>query len=159
MKQFGRARAPGGAMRGSLERAAARERGLMDIGRASKASGVSVKMIRHYEATGLLPKVARTFANYRLYGPTEIHDLRFIRRGRDLGFSMAQIKDLLGLWRNKSRSSATVKKVAGSHIDDLKGRIAEMQSMVHALEHLAKHCHGDHRPDCPILDDLAKSPA
>jgi Cu(I)-responsive transcriptional regulator len=138
----------------ALEHATARERGLMDIGRASKASGVSVKMIRHYEAIGLLPKVARTFANYRVYGPNEVHNLRFIRRGRDLGFSIGEIKELLGLWRNKSRSSAAVKKVAGAHIDELKGRIAELQSMVQALEHLSRHCHGDHRPDCPILDDL-----
>lgn len=140
-----------------LEHADALERGLMDIGRASKASGVSVKMIRHYEAIGLLPKVARTFANYRVYAPNDVHVLRFIRRARDLGFSMDEIQELLGLWRNKSRSSAAVKKIAAKHIDDLKRKIAELQSMVHTLEHLTKHCHGDHRPECPILDDLAES--
>jgi MerR family transcriptional regulator, copper efflux regulator len=141
---------------GRLEHADALERGLTDIGRASKESGVSVKMIRHYEAIGLLPKVARTFANYRVYSSDDLHRLRFIRRGRDLGFSVDEIRELLGLWQNKSRSSAAVKKVAGRHVEDLKAKIREMESMVGTLEHLAKHCHGDHRPDCPILDDLAK---
>ena len=138
-----------------LEHAQAMERGLMDIGRASRESGVSVKMIRHYEAIGLLPKVARTFANYRVYGPSDVHVLRFIRRARDLGFSMDDIKELLGLWQNRSRSSASVKKIAGKHIDELKAKIEELRSMVDTLEHLAKHCHGDHRPDYPILDDLS----
>jgi Cu(I)-responsive transcriptional regulator len=140
-----------------LEHADALERGLMDIGRASKASGVSVKMIRHYEATGLLPKVARTLANYRVYTPNDVHVLRFIRRARDLGFSMEEIRELLGLWRNKSRSSAAVKRIASNHIEDLKLKIVELESMVQTLEHLTKHCHGDHRPECPILDDLAES--
>lgn len=138
-----------------FEHADALGRGLMDIGRASKASGVSVKMIRHYETIGLLPKVARTFANYRVYGENDIHVLRFIRRARDLGFAMSDIQELLGLWRNRSRSSASVKKVAGKHIDGLKARMAELQAMVATLEHLTAHCHGDHRPDCPILDDLS----
>lgn len=138
-----------------LEHADALERGLMDIGRASKASGVSVKMIRHYEAIGLLPEVARTYANYRVYGENDVHVLRFIRRARDLGFSIEDIRELLGLWRNKSRSSARVKKVAGKHVDELKRKIAELGAMVATLEHLTRHCHGDHRPDCPILDDLA----
>lgn len=141
----------------TLEHAEAIERGLMDIGRASKDSGVSVKMIRHYESIGLLPKVARTFANYRVYGPNDVHVLRFIRRARDLGFSMDDIKELLSLWQNRSRSSASVKKIAGKHIDELKAKIEELRSMVDTLEHLAKHCHGDHRPDCPILDDLSKA--
>lgn len=138
-----------------LEHADALERGLMDIGRASKASGISVKMIRHYEAIGLLPKVPRTSANYRLYTANDIHTLRFTRRARDLGFSMEEIKELLGLWRNKSRSSAAVKRIAGKHIEDLKLKIVELESMVQTLEHLTKHCHGDNRPECPILDDLA----
>lgn len=140
-----------------LEHAEAIERGLMDIGRAAKASGVSVKMIRHYETIGLLPKVARTFANYRVYGPNDVHVLRFIHRARALGFSMEDIKELLSLWQNKSRSSASVKKIAGKHIGELKLKIAELNTMVDTLEHLAKHCHGDHRPDCPILDDLSSS--
>jgi Cu(I)-responsive transcriptional regulator len=138
-----------------LERADALQRGLMDIGRASKASGVSVKMIRHYEEIGLLPKVARTFANYRVYRESDVHMLRFIRRARALGFSIDDIQELLSLWQNKSRSSASVKKIAGKHVDGLKRKIAELQAMVGTLEHLTKHCQGDHRPDCPILDDLA----
>ena len=138
-----------------LERADALERGLMDIGRAARASGVSVKMIRHYEAIGLLPKVARTFANYRVYREADVHTLRFIRRARTLGFSMNDIQELLGLWQNKSRSSASVKKIAGKHVDELNRKIAELKAMVDTLQHLTKHCHGDHRPDCPILDDLS----
>ena len=139
-----------------LEHSDALNRGLMDIGRASKASGVSVKMIRHYEAIGLLPKVARTFANYRVYRDSDVHTLRFIRRARALGFSMADIQELLGLWQNTSRSSASVKKIAGKHVDELNRKIAELETMVGTLQHLTKHCHGDHRPDCPILDDLSK---
>lgn len=138
-----------------LERADALERGLMDIGRASKASGVSVKMIRHYEAIGLVPEVARTAANYRVYRESDVHTLRFIRRARALGFSMDDIRELLGLWQNKSRSSASVKKIAGKHVDRLHRKIAELKAMTDTLEHLTQHCHGDHRPDCPILDDLS----
>jgi MerR family transcriptional regulator, copper efflux regulator len=139
-----------------LEHSDALNQGLMDIGRASKASGVSVKMIRHYEAIGLLPKVARTFANYRVYRDSDIHTLRFIRRARALGFSMADIQELVGLWQNTSRSSASVKKIAGKHVDELNRKIAELEAMVSTLQHLTKHCHGDHRPDCPILDDLSQ---
>jgi MerR family copper efflux transcriptional regulator len=139
-----------------LERADALGRGLVDIGRASKASGVSVKMIRHYEAIGLLPKIARTSANYRLYRDSDIHTLRFVRRARALGFSIADIQELVGLWQNRSRSSASVKKIAGKHVEQLKRKIAELKGMVDTLEHLAAHCHGDHRPDCPILDDLSR---
>lgn len=138
-----------------VERTEAIGRGLMDIGGAAKATGISVKMIRHYEAIGLLPKVARTFGNYRVYRDTDIHTLRFVRRARALGFSMGDIKELLSLWQNKSRSSASVKKVAGQHVEELKRRLAELTAMVRTLEHLARHCQGDHRPDCPILDDLA----
>ena len=139
-----------------LEHAAAIGRGLLDIGRASKASGVSVKMIRHYEAIGLLKKVARTFANYRVYSDSEVHTLRFIKRARTLGFSIEDIRALLSLWQNKSRASAAVKKIAGGHMELLKQRIAEMRSMVATLEHLTQHCHGDQRPECPILEDLAR---
>lgn len=140
-----------------LEHADALGRGLLDIGRASKASGVSVKMIRHYESIGLLKKIARTYANYRVYSDSDVHTLRFIKRARTLGFSIEDIQALLSLWQNKSRSSAAVKKIAGAHMDVLKRRIAEMQTMVATLEHLTQHCHGDHRPDCPILEDLASS--
>ena len=127
----------------------------MNIGQASKASGVSVKMIRHYEEIGLMPKVARSFGNYRVYAQNDVHVLRFIRRARGLGFSTPEIKDLLGLWRNRSRSSEAVKRIAGRHIAELKSKIGELNAMVQTLEHLARHCHGDHRPECPILDDLA----
>jgi len=140
----------------TLEHAQALERGLRDIGRAAKESGVSVKMIRHYESIGILPKAARTLANYRVYGPNEIHALRFIRRARTLGFSMEEIRELLGLWRNRSRSSAQVHKIAGRHVAELRRKLAELQAMVGTLEHLMQHCHGDDRPQCPILDDLAK---
>ena len=140
-----------------LEHADALGRGLVDIGRAAKASGVSVKMIRHYEAIGLLKKVARTYANYRVYGASDVHTLRFIKRARSLGFSIEDIRALLSLWQNKSRPSASVKRIAAGHLEGLKQRIAEMQQMVATLEHLSHHCHGDHRPDCPILEDLAKA--
>lgn len=140
-----------------LEHADALGRGLLDIGRASKASGVSVKMIRHYEAIGLLKNVARTYANYRVYGEGDVHTLRFIKRARTLGFSIEDIRALLSLWQNKSRPSSAVKKIAGAHMQVLKRRIAEMRSMVATLEHLTHHCHGDHRPDCPILEDLARA--
>jgi Cu(I)-responsive transcriptional regulator len=137
-----------------FEHADALERGLLDIGRASKASGVSVKMIRHYEAIGLLKNVSRTYANYRVYNENDVHTLRFIRRARTLGFSMQDIRQLLALWQNRSRTSSSVKKIAASHMQGLKRRIVEMQSMVATLEHLTHNCHGDGRPDCPILDDL-----
>lgn len=137
-----------------LEHADALERGLLDIGRASKASGVSVKMIRHYEAIGLLRKVARTYANYRVYSANDVHTLRFIKRARTLGFSIEDIRELLSLWQNKSRPSASVKGIARGHMETLRLRIAELKSMIDTLEHLVHHCHGDHRPDCPILEDL-----
>ncbi len=129
----------------------------MNIGQAAKTSGVSAKMIRYYEQIGLIPEAARSNAGYRRYGATDVHTLRFIRRARDLGFSVEQIGELLALWRDRSRSSARVKAVAKSHVDGLKAKIAELQSMVRTLEHLADHCHGDERPECPILEDLALS--
>ena len=138
-----------------LEHADALGRGLLDIGRASKASGVTAKMVRHYEEIGLLKDVARTYANYRVYSDTDVHTLRFIKRARTLGFSMDDIRELLALWQNRTRPSASVKKIAGSHLQGLKRRIQEMQSMVATLEHLTHNCHGDSRPDCPILEDLA----
>jgi len=139
-----------------MEHFQARERGLMDIGRTAKESGVSAKMIRHYETIGLLPKVARTFANYRVYRPNDVHTLRFIRRARALGFSMDDVRELVGLWHNKARRSGAVKKIAAGHVDELKTKIRELQGMLQVLEHLMRHCHGDHRPECPILEDLAK---
>jgi len=146
-----------GKMEPQLEHAEALGRGLLDIGRAAKASGVSVKMIRHYEALGLLGRVARTFANYRVYGERDVHNLRFIRRARSLGFPIEDIRALLSLWQDKRRSSAAVKKIAGAHMAVLERRIAEMQAMLTTLRHLTHHCHGDQRPECPILDDLARA--
>ena len=133
----------------------AKGQGLHNIGEASALTGVSAKMIRHYESTGLIPPASRTFANYRFYSEADLHRLRFIKRARTLGFSMKQIEQLLGLWSDPGRSSAEVKQLALAHARDLSQRIAEMQSMQRTLERLAKHCHGDHRPECPILDDLA----
>ena len=127
----------------------------MRIGTAAARSGVSAKMIRHYEAVGLLPAAARRDSNYRDYGEGDVHALRFIRRARDLGFSVDAIADLLALWRDRARPSAGVKAIAQEQIADLRRRIAEMEGMARTLEHLAEACCGDARPDCPILDDLA----
>jgi Cu(I)-responsive transcriptional regulator len=126
----------------------------MNIGEAAALSGVSAKMVRHYESLGLLPRIARSDAGYRQYGEREVHTLRFIRRARDLGFSMAEIAELLKLWQNRRRASGDVKRIALSHVADLERRMAEMAAMKHALATLASSCHGDDRPDCPILDDL-----
>jgi MerR family transcriptional regulator, copper efflux regulator len=127
----------------------------LNIGEASARSGVSAKMIRHYETLGLLPTVHRTDAGYRQYREKEVHTLSFIRRARDLGFSMLEIAELLKLWQNKRRASADVKRIALSHVADLERRIAEMAAMKQTLEHLAHCCQGNSRPDCPILSELA----
>jgi len=129
----------------------------MTIGEAAKSSGVSAKMIRHYESIGLLPKAQRTEAGYRLYDDNDVHTLRFIQRARSLGFPLETIRTLLALWRNRRRSSGQVKELALRHVADLERKIAEMQSMARTLKHLAHNCHGDDRPECPILDDLAFS--
>lgn len=139
------------------ELADARRQGLHNIGEAAAATGVSAKMIRHYEASGLIPPANRSFANYRLYADADLHRLRFIKRARSLGFSMKQIEALLGLWQDQRRSSGEVKALARAHAQALAGKIAEMQAMQRTLEDLAAHCHGDARPECPILDDLAGS--
>jgi MerR family copper efflux transcriptional regulator len=129
--------------------------GPFNIGEAAARSGVSAKMVRHYESLGLVPNVSRTDAGYRQYTESNVHTLRFIRRARDLGFSMAEIGELLKLWQNKGRASADVKRIALSHAEDLHRRIEEMTAMKRTLERLAECCHGDERPDCPILDELA----
>lgn len=128
----------------------------MNIGQAAQFSGVSAKMIRYYEQIGLIPKAIRSDAGYRHYSPQDAHSLRFIRRSRDLGFSVEQISALLVLWRDRDRASADVKEMALSHAAGLKAKIAELQSMAQTLEHLAENCHGNDRPDCPILADLAE---
>ena len=127
-----------------------------NIGEAAARSGVSAKMIRHYESLSLLPKVGRTALGYRQYGSREVHTLRFVRRARELGFSMVEIAALLKLWQNRRRASADVKRIALSHVADLDRRMSEMAAMKRTLESLAACCHGDDRPDCPILDELAE---
>lgn len=129
----------------------------LTIGEAAKASGVSAKMIRHYESIGLIDAARRTDSGYRLYSDQDVHVLRFVHRARELGFSLEQIGVLLSLWQDKSRASADVRALARSHITELDRKIAEMQAMRRTLESLAASCHGDARSDCPILDDLAAS--
>lgn len=127
----------------------------MNIGEAARESGVTAKMIRYYESVGLLAPKARTDAGYRVYGAPEVHTLRFIRQARHLGFSIDDIRRLLTLWQDRSRASAEVKAIALQHVADLEHRIAELSEMRDTLAHLAQHCHGDARPDCPILEGLA----
>lgn len=129
--------------------------GSVTIGEAAKATGVSAKMIRYYEETGLLPPADRTASGYRLYAENDLHTLRFVRRSRDLGFSVEDIAGLLALWQDRGRASAQVKALAVQHLTDLRRRIAELEAMARTLTSLADHCSGDSRPDCPILDDLA----
>jgi len=127
----------------------------LNIGGAARASGVTAKMVRHYESIGLLPPARRTEAGYRLYGPDDVRMLQFIHRSRALGFSLDQIADLLALWRDKHRASADVRRLALAHIEELDRKIAELEAMKRTLATLASSCHGDARSDCPILDDLA----
>lgn len=127
----------------------------MNIGQASKAVGLSAKMIRYYESIGLVDPTTRTESGYRTYRESDLHHLRFIRQARRLGFPVEDVRRLLALWQDRGRASAEVKSIAQSHVDDLNRRIAEMASMRDALAHLASTCHGDGRPDCPILEGLA----
>ena len=129
----------------------------MNIGEAARASGVSAKMIRYYEEIKLIAPPHRTETSYRTYGENDIHTLRFIRRARDLGFSVEQMKTLRALWRDRSRASADVKAIALDHIAQLDRKAAAIAAMTKTLKHLAGHCHGDDRPDCPILDDFAEA--
>lgn len=127
----------------------------MNIGAAAQASGVSAKMIRHYEGMGLLPAAARTEAGYRRYVDSDIHTLRFIRHSRDLGFSLEQIRELLRLWQDRRRPSREVKALASEHLRELDQKLAELRAMKATLEHLVHCCAGDDRPDCPIIESLA----
>ncbi|MFU0505313.1 Cu(I)-responsive transcriptional regulator [Pseudaminobacter sp. NGMCC 1.201702] len=127
----------------------------MNIGEAAAASGVTAKTIRYYEGTGFIPSAARTAAGYRIYSEADVHTLRFIRRARDLGFSTEEIRRLLALWQDRSRASAEVKQLALEHIEAFRLKIAHLQDLRRALLDLAANCNGDHRPDCPILNDLA----
>lgn len=129
--------------------------GPMAIGQAAARSGVSARMVRHYEGLGLLPAVARTDSGYRQYTAADVHTLRFIKRARDLGFSMEEIAELVDLWHDRGRASASVKRIARKHLDELQTRIAQMQAMHNTLAHLVHCCQGDARPECPILDELA----
>jgi len=131
---------------------------MMTIGEAARASGFSAKMIRYYESTGLIAPADRTGANYRLYDANDLHTLRFIRRARSLGFSLEETAELLGLWRDKARASADVKALALKHAADLEARVAELTAMSRTIRHLAETCHGDGRPDCPILDEFSTGP-
>lgn len=127
----------------------------MNIGEASKASGVGAKLIRYYESIGLIPAVERTAAGYRVYSANDVNVLRFIKRARTLGFSIERIQKLVGLWQDRNRPSAEVKRVALDHVAELEAKIAELRAMSDTLKELANACHGDDRPDCPILRDLA----
>lgn len=128
----------------------------MNIGQAATASGISAKMIRYYESVGLIPTAKRADSGYRVYSNDDVHTLQFIHRARSLGFSVDRMRDLLSLWQDRSRASADVKAVAMAHAAELDEKILALQTMRDTLTHLAEHCHGDARPDCPILEDLAE---
>lgn len=128
----------------------------MNIGRASERSGVSAKMIRYYESIGLVEPAGRAESGYRVYRPEDVHTLRFVRRARDLGFSVEEITELLALWRKRERASGDVKRLALEKIGELEAKISELEAMAQTLRHLAENCHGDDRPDCPIIDELAE---
>lgn len=130
---------------------------VLNIGQAAEASGISAKMIRHYEDVGLVPPASRTFSGYRTYNHRDVHMLRFIKHSRDLGFSIKQIGDLLSLWRDQNRSSSKVKSMATEQIEMLNQKIQELSAMKSELTRLVNCCHGDTRPDCPILDNLAQN--
>jgi len=131
----------------------------MNIGQAAQKSGVSAKMIRHYEDIGLIKKPGRSASGYRVYSENDLHVLAFVRQARNLGFSIEQIRDLLDLWQNKRRTSRRVKELALKHIEELNDRINELQGIQQALSQLMTDCHGDDRPDCPIIDGLSRQVA
>lgn len=126
----------------------------MNIGELSKLSGVSSKMIRRYEEDGIVAKAKRTESGYRVYQTQDVQIFKFIKRSRELGFSLSDTKQLVSLWRNKSRSSAKVKEIAQKHVQELTEKLNETNQMILQLNHLVRNCHGDSRPDCPIIDDL-----
>lgn len=128
----------------------------MNIGRASAASGISAKMIRYYESIGLIPAASRSDGGYREYSDNDVHTLRFIRRARDLGFTVEQMVELLALWRDRKRASADVKRIALKHVEELERKARELREMSGTLKHLAEHCKGNERPDCPIIAELAE---
>ena len=127
----------------------------MNIGEVAKLSDVNSKMIRRYEEMGIIPKAGRNLSGYRTYSEKDVHILKFVKRSRELGFSMKDIKQLVSLWRNKSRPSSQVKSIATKHVNELEQKLMEIQSMLKTLKNLTDNCHGDSRPDCPILDELS----
>ena len=129
----------------------------MNIGAVAKATGITAKTIRYYESIGLTPRPDRRDNGYRDYGPNDVATLKFVQRARGLGFPLEEVRALLTLWRDDSRASADVKRLALDHVDAIEARIAELEAMKRTLHDLARRCHGDDRPDCPILDDLAKA--
>lgn len=129
----------------------------MNIGQAAQATGISAKMIRYYESIGLINPALRTDAGYRIYGDNDLHTLRFIRRARDLGFSVEQMHELLALWRDRSRASSDVKRIAMEHVQELERKAEALRQMADTLKHLAQHCQGDGRPDCPIIESLSQA--
>ncbi|AUA58055.1 Copper export regulator [Achromobacter spanius] len=129
----------------------------MNIGEAAKSSGISAKMIRYYESIGLIGPATRTDSGYRVYTDQDLHTLRFVRRARDLGFSVEQMNELLALWKDRSRASADVKRIALEHVEELERKAEALRDMAATLKHLAQHCHGDDRPNCPILENLGRS--
>ena len=126
----------------------------MNIGEASKSSGISAKMIRYYESIGLISPAGRTDSGYRVYSEHDLHTLHFVRRARDLGFSVEQMNELLALWKDRSRASADVKRIALEHVQELERKAEALRDMAATLKHLAEHCQGNERPDCPILEGL-----
>lgn len=128
----------------------------MNIGQAARATGISAKMIRYYESIGLIGPANRSESGYRVYDERDLHTLRFVRRARDLGFSVEQMNELLALWRDRSRASADVKRIALQHVEQLERKAEALKQMADTLRHLAKNCHGDDRPDCPIIEDLSR---
>lgn len=129
----------------------------MNIGEAAKVSGVNAKLIRHYESIGIIPKASRSESGYRVYSDSDVHTLTFVKRARKLGFSMKEIKKLVGLWRSRSRASADVQSLALDRVKEMEQKVEELQSMIKTLRHLARNCHGDQRPDCPIIEGLAEA--
>jgi Cu(I)-responsive transcriptional regulator len=127
---------------------------IMNISEVAKLSGVNAKMIRRYEEDGIIPKAIRNSAGYRQYSEKDVHNLRFVKSAKELGFSMKDIKDLLGLWRNKNRASAKVKSIAEKHTKELEKKLSEIENMLMTLRNLVERCQGNDRPDCPILDGL-----
>jgi len=127
----------------------------MNIGAVSEATGLPAKTIRYYESIGLVEPAERSTGNYRLYGERDILTLRFVERARRLGFSLKEVKELLALWHDRERASADVRRLAESQMRRIDERLAKLREMRHTLQHLIEQCHGDHRPDCPILDELA----